>query len=169
MSRRRSAASAIANSVTVSAGNSNFVIPSLVVQRAETTVELGSGQSFAIAGLLQDRRHAQHQRPAVPGRYAQSSARCSAPTAFNRQQTELVILVTPFIVHPVNDRAAFRSPDDDYTPPGELDRLLFLHQTGTGSRAYTGADPGRRRVRRAIGDLRCRPMHVFPNTFFAAD
>jgi pilus assembly protein CpaC len=119
------------NAVTVAAGSSNFVIPSLVVQRAETTVELGSGQSFAIAGLLQDTvTHGTNGLPflgdvPILGPLFRSDA-------FNRQQTELVILVTPFIVHPVDDRLALHTPDENYTPPGELDRLLLLHQTGDG-------------------------------------
>jgi pilus assembly protein CpaC len=129
------------NSVTVASGTGSFVIPSLVVQHAETTVELGSGQSFAIAGLLQD--VIQHNTNGLPflgdvpvlGPLFRSDA-------FNRQQTELVILVTPFVVHPVNDRNAMHTPDDNYTPPGELDRLLFLHQTGTNVPATPVKVPG---------------------------
>jgi pilus assembly protein CpaC len=130
-----------ANSVTVASGNNAFVIPSLVVQHAETTVELGSGQSFAIAGLLQD--VVTHNANGLPflgdvpvlGPLFRSDA-------FNRQQTELVILVTPFIVHPVNDRNTLHLPDENYTPPGELDRLLFLHQTGTNTPATPVKVPG---------------------------
>ncbi len=130
-----------ANSVTVASGTGSFVIPSLIVQHAETTVELGSGQSFAIAGLLQD--VVTHNTNGLPflgdvpvlGPLFRSDA-------FNRQQSELVILVTPFIVHPVNDRTALHSPDDNYTPPGELDRLLFLHQTGTNQPATPVKIPG---------------------------
>jgi pilus assembly protein CpaC len=129
------------NSVQVAAGNSSFVIPSLVVQRAETTVELGSGQSFAIAGLLQD--VVTHNANGLPflgdvpilGSLFRSDA-------FNRQQTELVILVTPFLVRPVNDRLALHTPDENYAPPSELDRLLFLHQTATNQPATPVRIPG---------------------------
>jgi pilus assembly protein CpaC len=130
-----------ANSVTVASGSGSFVIPSLVVQHAETTVELGSGQTFAIAGLLQD--VVTHNTNGLPflgdvpvlGPLFRSDA-------FNRQQTELVILVTPLVVRPVNDRNALHSPDDNYTPPGELDRLLFLHQTGNNVPATPVKVPG---------------------------
>jgi pilus assembly protein CpaC len=133
-----------ANSVTVPAGtgsNAAFVIPSLVVQRAETSVELGSGQSFAIAGLLQD--VVQHNASGLPflgdvpilGPLFRSDA-------FNRAQTELVIIVTPYLVRPVNDRLALQSPDENYTPPGELDRLLLLHQTGDGHSTTPVRIPG---------------------------
>src|SRR6185503_401961 len=40
--------------VQLAAGNSTIQVPALIVRRTETTVQLGSGQSFAIAGLLQD-------------------------------------------------------------------------------------------------------------------
>ena len=51
--------------VSVPIGNGGTItIPALTVRRAETTVELGSGQSFAIAGLLQTDQHGQHQRAA---------------------------------------------------------------------------------------------------------
>jgi pilus assembly protein CpaC len=132
------------NSVTVGAGAgtaNSFTIPSLVVQRAETSVELGSGQSFAIAGLLQDT--VTHNTNGLPflgdvpilGPLFRSDS-------FSRQQTELVILVTPFIVRPVNDRLALHTPDETYTPPGELDRLLLLHQTGTGRPGMPVRIPG---------------------------
>ena len=146
-----------ANSVTVAVGASTgtsssgssssstaatgFTIPSLVVQRAETTVELGSGQTFAIAGLLQD--VVQHNVSGLPflgdipvlGPLFRSDA-------FNRQQTELVILVTPFVVKPVSDRLALHTPDENYSPPGELDRLLLLRQTGNGGPATPVRIPG---------------------------
>jgi pilus assembly protein CpaC len=145
-----------ANSVTVAVGSStssgssssssspstsSFTIPSLVVQRAETTVELGSGQSFAIAGLLQD--VVSHNATGLPflgdvpilGPLFRSDA-------FQRQQTELVILVTPFIVKPVSNQMALHTPDEHYTPPGELDRLLLLHQMGRGAPATPVRIPG---------------------------
>ena len=133
------------NAITVAAGTGNsstgFVIPSLTVQRAETSVELGSGQSFAIAGLLSDT--VTHNTNGLPflgdvpvlGPLFRSDA-------FTRQQTELVILVTPFIVHPINDRLALHTPDETYTPPGELDRLLLLHQTGDGHSTTPVRIPG---------------------------
>lgn len=75
-------------------------VPGLSVRRAETTVELGSGQSFAIAGLV--RANQSNIRRAVPllsnipvlGALFRS-------TRFQRQETELVIIVTPYLVTPV--------------------------------------------------------------------
>ena len=48
---------------------SGFTVPALTTRRAETTVELGSGQSFMIAGLLQNNEHEQHREGAVPRRH----------------------------------------------------------------------------------------------------
>ncbi len=117
------------NSVQVSAGSSTFVIPSIVLSRAETTVELGSGQTFAIAGLLQDTIQANPSSLPLLGDVPIIGA-MFRDDKFNRQQTELVILVTPFVVRPVNDRAALHLPTDNYTPPTDIERLLYLRQVG---------------------------------------
>ena len=77
-----------------------LTLPALKVRRAETTVELASGQSFAIAGLVQeDFRNTIRQVPLlgdipVLGALFRSEA-------FQRNETELVIIVTPYIVRPV--------------------------------------------------------------------
>jgi pilus assembly protein CpaC len=118
-----------ANSVSVSVGGSAFVIPSLVVSRAETTVELGSGQTFAIAGLLQDT--IQHNPSSIP---LLGDVPIIGPIfrddKFNRQQTELVILVTPYVVRPVDNRAALHMPDENYAAPSNIERLLYMRQIG---------------------------------------
>lgn len=75
-------------------------VPGLSVRRAETTVELGSGQSFAIAGLI--RANQANIRRAVPllGDIPVLGALFRS-TRFQRQETELVIIVTPYLVTPV--------------------------------------------------------------------
>lgn len=78
-----------------------FTIPALTTRRAETTVDLGAGQSFAIAGLLQSREQkALRKFPGlgnlpVIGELFRSRE-------FERNETELVIIVTPWIVAPVH-------------------------------------------------------------------
>lgn len=80
----------------------NITIPSLITRRAETTVELGSGQTFAIAGMFQSTfDRSDETLPGlgnlpILGRLFQS-------VEFQRDETELVILVTPYIVKPVSD------------------------------------------------------------------
>ena len=77
-----------------------FNLPSFVVRRADTTVEVASGQTFAIAGLFQQRFAKSLQKfpflgdVPVLGTLFQSER-------FQREETELVILVTPYLVQPV--------------------------------------------------------------------
>lgn len=112
--RVRPEVSQLSTAVQVIAGG--LSIPSLTTRRAETTVELASGQSFAIAGLIQDNpRQENHKIPGlgdlpILGALFQSDR-------FQRNETELVIIVTPFIVRPV-DANQIRTPLDPYrTPP----------------------------------------------------
>ncbi len=77
------------------------------MRRADTTVELGSGQSFAIAGLLSD--SVTHSGNGVPflGDIPILGALFRSDS-FQRHETELVILVTPYIVRPVSEPAALQ-------------------------------------------------------------
>ena len=115
------------NSVSVSSANATLTIPSLTTRRAETTVELGSGESFAIAGMLQQTTN--DNGSGLPGLgdipYLGAAFRDSQ---FNRTETELVIVVTPYIVRPVSNPSALRLPTDGYTPPPEIERLLLMRQ-----------------------------------------
>src|SRR5690606_19152559 len=80
----------------------NFTIPALTVRRAETTIELGSGQSFMIAGLLSN--NAQNTIDKTPGAGdIPVLGNLFRSTEFRKGQTELVIVVTPYLVRPVND------------------------------------------------------------------
>ncbi len=115
--------------VQLTAGNSSLVIPALQVRRADTTVELGSGQSFAIAGLLSD--NVSHTTNGVPflGEVPGIGALFRSDS-FRRQETEIVILVTPFIVRPVSNPAALQEPSKGWRPPNDLERILLLRQSG---------------------------------------
>ena len=87
-----------------------FEIPSLTTRRAETTVELGSGQSFMIGGLLRNSNSNSIDRAPGLGNMPILGALFRS-TSFRREETELVIVVTPYLVRPVNgepDRAADR-------------------------------------------------------------
>jgi pilus assembly protein CpaC len=119
------------NGITVAAGSSNLIVPSLVVSRAETTVELGSGQSFAIAGLLETDHTQGHSGVPIAGDIPVLGA-LFRDNSFDNKETELVIVVTPFVVRPVNDASALHLPTDGYTLPRPADRLLFMRQVGQG-------------------------------------
>ncbi|MBV8938988.1 MAG: type II and III secretion system protein family protein [Alphaproteobacteria bacterium] len=112
------------NALTLGNNTSQFVIPSLQTRRAQTTVELGSGQTFAIAGLLSnDRTNNINKFPGLGDIPVLGSLFRSHQ--FQNNQSELVILVTPYIVRPVSDRAKIKSPLDGYVPPTDLQRLLL--------------------------------------------
>lgn len=97
-------------------------IPALTTRRAETTVELGSGQSFAIAGLLQNNSNQSIARFPFLGDLPVLGALFRS-TSFQRDESELVIIVTPYLVRPVStDRLAI--PQQDLLPPNDADRLL---------------------------------------------
>jgi pilus assembly protein CpaC len=130
--------------VQLTAGNASLVIPALQVRRADTTVELGSGQSFAIAGLLSD--SVTHTGNGVPGLgEIPGIGALFRSDSFKRQETEIVILVTPYIVHPVSDPTALKGPSDGWRPPNDLERILLLRQSGRSSTtpvAHINGDAG---------------------------
>jgi pilus assembly protein CpaC len=117
--------------VQLSAGNSTIQVPALTVRRAETTVELASGQSFAIAGLLQDNTTLGGN--AIPGiGEVPVVGALFRSDSFQRNETELVIVVTPYLVRGVNDPANVKLPTDGWKPPNDLERLLLLRQSARG-------------------------------------
>ncbi len=121
-----------ANSVTESSAGSStaITVPSLIVQQASTTVILGSGQGMAIAGLLADQSN--QTTNAVPGiGEIPVIGALFRGDSFQRQQQELVITVTPYLVQPVSDPGLLAEPDDGWTPPNDLQRILLLRDSGT--------------------------------------
>jgi pilus assembly protein CpaC len=100
-----------------------FNVPSISTRRASTTIELGNGQSFAIAGLLQnDVKTNISQIPwlgdiPILGSLFRSHG-------FQRDETELVILVTPYLVRPVA-AGQLAAPTDTFLPPSEIDLFVF--------------------------------------------
>ncbi len=99
-------------------------IPGLTVRRAETTIELGSGQSFAIAGLLQDNDSNDIQRfpglgdlPVLGALFRSSN--------FQHSESELLVVVTPYIVRPIDDPRSIRYPTDAWQPATDIERTLF--------------------------------------------
>jgi pilus assembly protein CpaC len=100
----------------------NFTIPALTVRRAETTIELGSGQSFMIAGLLSNNaQNAINKAPGVGDLPILGNLFKS--TEFRKGQTELVIVVTPFLVNPVDDKD-IKLPTDGYRAPTALEQFF---------------------------------------------
>ncbi|MFQ5534733.1 MAG: type II and III secretion system protein family protein [Sphingomonadales bacterium] len=99
-----------------------FSIPALTTRRAETTVELGSGQSFAIAGLLQNNVIRNLNKLPGLGDLPILGALFRSDS-FQREETELVIIVTPYIVRPVSaPRMAL--PNDGLDMPSDVERII---------------------------------------------
>jgi pilus assembly protein CpaC len=103
-----------------------FQVPSLVTRRAETTVELGSGQSFMIAGLLRNSGTNSVERTPGLGRLPVLGALFRS-NGFRRNETELVIIVTPYLVRPVN-ASQIALPTDGFHSARTNDRVLLDQQ-----------------------------------------
>jgi pilus assembly protein CpaC len=103
------------------------IVDGLLVRRTETTVELGSGETFAIAGMLQTVGNNNDSGLPALGDVPVLGALFKS-NAMTREQTELVMMVTPILVRPVQNMAQLRSPVDGYDVPGDVDRLLLLKQ-----------------------------------------
>ena len=99
-----------------------FQVPALTIRRAETTIELGSGQSFMIAGLMSNT--SQNSIDKTPGAGdLPILGSLFRSTNYRRGESELVIVVTPYLVNPVND-SDIKLPTDGYSAPNEIQRLI---------------------------------------------
>ncbi len=86
-----------------------ITIPALQVRRAETTLEMPSGGSIVLAGLIQERtRHALEGVPGVMNTPVIGSLFRSRD--FVNNETELVIIVTPYLVRPTSARSICARP-----------------------------------------------------------
>jgi pilus assembly protein CpaC len=101
---------------------SGFVIPGLNTRKASTSVELGDGQSFAIAGLFRDSVRSSYDR--VPGLGdVPILGTLFSSKEFQKNESELIIIVTPHLARPVA-AGDLSLPTDSYTEPDELDFFL---------------------------------------------
>ncbi|WP_242199427.1 MULTISPECIES: type II and III secretion system protein family protein [unclassified Pseudomonas] len=93
--------SSVVSGGTVDFGN--FHVPSFSVRRADTRVEVGSGQTFAIAGLFQHESSQDIEKLPLLGDLP-ILGNLFRSKRFQRNETELVILITPYLVEPVRSR-----------------------------------------------------------------
>jgi len=98
-------------------------IPSLIVRRANTTIELRDGQSFAVAGLLQSINETNRAQLPWIGNIPILGALFSS-NAYQKKETDLVIMVTPRIVRPTRPGDLVRTPLDNTLPPNDADFFL---------------------------------------------
>jgi len=98
-------------------------LPSLTTRRAKTTIELAPGESFMIAGLIRDDvSTALRQIPGVNEIPILSALLRSSE--FERNETELVIAVTPYLVDPLASKDV-RLPTDDYRTPSTMEMFFY--------------------------------------------
>ena len=99
-----------------------FQVPALTIRRAETTVELGSGQSFMIAGLLSNNSQSTIEK--TPGAAdVPILGALFRSNSYQKGETELVIIVTPYLVNPVNGND-IKLPTDGYESPNLAQQIL---------------------------------------------
>jgi len=114
------------NAVTIS----GFVLPAIATRHAETVVELRDGQSFGIAGLLDQRTTAQFSK--VPGiGDIPILGQLFRSKSINQLNSELVVIVTPSIVDPA--AAPGPAPEVPKTPINPLDQKQFDQKTPSGN------------------------------------
>lgn len=105
-------------------------IPALTTRRTETSVEMGSGESMMIGGLLSNKHDNNIDKAPGLGDVPILGALFRS-NAFQRNETELVIVITPFLVKPVNANQIVL-PTDGYKAPNDFQRL-GLGQLGGGT------------------------------------
>ncbi|MBA3612621.1 MAG: type II and III secretion system protein family protein [Nitrospirales bacterium] len=132
-----------ANGIT----SQGFQIPALTTRRFKTVVELGDGQSFAIAGLLQDNIKETVAKYPVLGDIPILGALFRS-TSFQKNETELIVIVTPHLVKPLN-MVKQTLPTDHYLEPNDFELMLMGYVEGAypepnvarPSEAYTLGSP----------------------------
>jgi pilus assembly protein CpaC len=103
-------------------------IPGLSTRSADTVVELASGQSFAIGGLI--RKNFSTNIGVLPGLGdIPVLGALFRSSAFQKEESELVIIVTPFIVRATDSAQAMQTPSDRIAPPTDAGRILLNAQS----------------------------------------
>ncbi len=101
----------------------NFQIPALTTRRTETTVQLGSGQSLVIGGLIQSRFSTDIDK--IPGAGdVPVLGTLFRSSSFKKNESELIVIVTPYIVSPIGNPGKIALPTDSVAPSSDLERIL---------------------------------------------
>jgi len=111
------------NSITLNQNGNSLTVPSIRTRRAETTLEIPSGGSMAMAGLIQ-----QQTKQAVNGLPGLDQlpvlGALFRSQDFVNNETELMVLVTPFVVRAVSQKELSR-PDDGFAPASDSQSTLL--------------------------------------------
>jgi pilus assembly protein CpaC len=109
-----------ANGVTVA----GTFVPGLTTRKASTTLELRDGQSFMLGGLLQNTNTNNNDQLPYLGSVPVLGALFRS-TDYQKQETDLVIVVTPHLVRPMDPAQVAHSPLDNTLPPNDIDLFLM--------------------------------------------
>jgi pilus assembly protein CpaC len=139
-----------------------FEVPALTTRRTETTVELGSGQSFMIGGLLRNSSSNNVDKAPVLGNLPIIGALFRS-NSFRRNETELVIVVTPYLVRPVN-ASEIALPTDGFRDASTAERVLLgksdRNQSGVRRPMPTMAEP--QTATPGMGGMAAAPARQLP-------
>ena len=116
-----------------------YIIPSLTTRRVSTVIELGDGQSFAVAGLLKDDVREVVRKFPVLGDIPVLGALFRS-TSFQKNETELIIIVTPHLVKPI-DMTKQTLPTDAYIEPDDFEFYLLGSLEGRGKKDTAKSSP----------------------------
>ena len=98
-------------------------VPGFIVRRASTSIDLKSGQSFMMAGLLQTQNDIATQQLPGLGKLPVLGPLFSSKS-YMRRETELVIIVTPYLVKPIDPSKKPLTPLDTTVPASNVDYFL---------------------------------------------
>jgi pilus assembly protein CpaC len=111
------------NAITLNQGGTSLTVPSITTRRAETTLEIPSGGSMAMAGLIQQKtKQAINGMPGVDQLPILGALFRSQD--FVNNETELMVLVTPYVVRAVAQKELSR-PDDGFAPAADSQSTLL--------------------------------------------
>jgi pilus assembly protein CpaC len=113
-----------------------LTLPGLNVRRARSTVEVPSGGAMMMAGLIQDKT--KQSMDGVPGaKDVPGLGALFRSRDFSNDETELVVIVTPYLVNSTST-GRLQSPADGYEAPGDVESFIFGRLSKTYSRAEEG-------------------------------
>ncbi len=118
---------------TTAVSFSGFVVPGITTRRVSTSIELADGQSFAIAGLLKDEIRQNIKKFPLLGDVPVLGSLFRSST-FQKNETELVIIVTPHLVKPL-DMTKQTLPTDQFVEPNDAEFYLLGDLEGRGNAA----------------------------------
>jgi pilus assembly protein CpaC len=140
-------------------------VPGLSARTFSTTVELREGQTLAVAGLIQNNLGADSSRVPFLGDLP-LVGNLSGVSRIQHGEQELVILITPELVHPLDAKERPALPGSDLFEPGDTE--FYVLGRLESRRAYDYRSPVRTDVHRMLNYRRCEEKYIFGPTGYSA-